>query len=309
MRWRFLGRMAVCILGCSLWVQADAKPPRTWKPATPGTVAEHNATMPERMEVYPPEVKLDSRRAYRQFVVTGYVRGEPQDLTETAVLHSTNERITRVQGTRIIAVGDGKTVLTVRAGGKAVQVPVVVANTARPDPVRFAFEPRAVLTKQGCATGSCHGSPHGKGGFSLSLFGYDPTIDRISLTHDGYNRRVNVMDPAESLMLKKPLLEIPHVGGKRLHKGDAAYRILTDWIYQGAHTDLPSTDCDRIAITPAEGRVLHAPFLRQQLSVLAHFTDGASRDVSRIATYDTSNPAVATVDADGLITGHARGQA
>ncbi|HLK58283.1 MAG TPA: hypothetical protein VKU00_17080, partial [Chthonomonadaceae bacterium] len=240
--------------------------------------------MPERMEVYPPEVKLDSRRAYRQFVVTGYVRGEPQDLTETAVLHSTNERITRVQGTRIIAVGDGKTVLTVRAGGKAVQVPVVVANTARPDPVRFAFETLAVLTKQGCATGSCHGSPHGKGGFSLSLFGYDPAIDKISLTRDGFNRRINILEPTESLMLKKPQLEIPHVGGKRLRKADAAYRILYDWIQEGAHTDLPNVECARIVLTPASGRVLQAPNRKQQISVLAVFTDGTTRDVSAIAT-------------------------
>ena len=31
---------------------------------------------------------------------------------------------------------------------------------------------------------------------------------------------------ADSLMIKKPLLEIPHVGGKRLHRGDAGYAIL-----------------------------------------------------------------------------------
>jgi hypothetical protein len=263
----------------------------------------------ERIEVYPATVQLDSRRAYRQFVVTGYFHGIAHDVTTEAEYRVSNAHVATLHGSRVDAAGDGRAVVTVGYGGRTAQIPVSVAHTAAPDPISFKFETRAVLTKQGCATGSCHGSPHGKGGFSLSLFGYDPTIDRISLTHDGYNRRVNVMEPAESLMLKKPLLEIPHVGGKRLHKNDAAYRIFTDWIYQGAHTDLPSVDCDRIAITPGAGRVLHAPFLRQQLSVLAHFTDGTARDVSRIAAYDTTNPAVATVDADGLITAHGRGQA
>jgi hypothetical protein len=265
--------------------------------------------MPDRIEVFPAAIQLDSRRAYRQLVVTGYIQGVPHDVTTEATYRAANSGVVAMHGSRVEVAGEGRCVVTVSYGGRSVQVPVSVTHATAPDPISFKFETRAVLTKQGCATGSCHGSPHGKGGFSLSLFGYDPTIDRISLTHDGYNRRVNVMDPAESLMIKKPLLEIPHVGGKRLHKNDAAYRIFTDWIYQGAHTDLPSADCDHIAITPNAGRVLHMPFLHQQLSVFAYFTNGASHDFSRIATYATSNASVATVDADGLITAHGRGQA
>ncbi|MCW3100171.1 MAG: hypothetical protein JWL77_5789 [Chthonomonadaceae bacterium] len=265
--------------------------------------------LPERIEIYPTHVDLDSRRAYRQFVVTGYFHGEARDLTQQAVLRSTDAHIATVHGSRVLAVGDGKTDLVVAAGGRTVHVPVTVANTAAPDPVQFKFETLAILTKQGCATGSCHGSPHGKGGFSLSLFGYDPHIDSVSLTRDGFNRRLNVMEPADSLIMKKPLLEIPHVGGKRLRKTDAGYQVLRDWIYEGAHVDLPQTDCTKIVITPGSSRLLHAPNLKQQLSVVAYYSDGSSRDVSAIATYESSNPNLVKVEPDGLITGIERGQA
>ncbi len=267
------------------------------------------STLPERVEVYPTTVKLGSRRAYRQFVVTGYFHGESRDLTPLAVIRSTNPHIATVSGSRVSAVGDGNTTLSVLAGGRTVQVSVVVANSAAPDPVQFKFETLAILTKQGCATGSCHGSPHGKGGFSLSLFGYDPRIDSVSLTRDGFNRRLNVMDPTDSLIMKKPLLQIPHVGGKRLRKTDAGYQVLRNWIYEGAHVDLPKTECTKIVITPGSSRLLHAPNLRQQLSVLASYSDGSTRDVSAIAAYESSNPNLVKVDTDGLITGLDRGQA
>lgn len=264
---------------------------------------------PERVEVYPSEVKLESRRAFRQFVVTGYYGGVPYDLTSRTLFRLANEKTARMSGSRVAAVGDGKTVVMVNCDGVSAAVPVMVSNTGKPDPIDFKFETIPVLTKQGCATGSCHGSPHGKGGFSLSLFGYDPQIDRISMTHDGFSRRINVMSPTDSLMLKKPLLEIPHVGGKRLRRTDAAYPILKDWIFEGAHSDLPKVECEHIVVTPNSSRVLHAPFLKQQLNVTAYFTDGSVRDVTSIATYESSHPNVASVDANGMITGVGRGQA
>src|SRR5205823_6485734 len=121
--------------------------------------------------------------------------------------------------------------------------------------------------------------------------------------------RVNVLDPSESLMLKKPLMELSHIGGKRLMKRDSAYRILSDWIEQGASTILPTVECQQLVVYPMPARVLKAPFLKQQLSILARYSDGAVRDVTPIATYTTSSAAIAEVDANGLITGKSRGQA
>ena len=273
------------------------------------STANQSSQIPERLEVAPAEITLSSRRAYRQLVVTGYFHGEPRDLTQDAEYSVSNHQTVKVTDGRVFAVGDGKAILTVRCGGKMVHVPVAVVNATKPEPVRFKFETLPILTKQGCANGSCHGSPHGKGGFSLSLFGYDPTIDRITLTRDGFNRRTDVLEPDESLILKKPLLEIPHVGGKRLRKSDVGYGLLREWIYEGANTEIPAVGCAHIVITPGTARVLHSPHLKQQLSVVATLTDGTTHDVTAIATYDTSSASVATVDANGLVTGHGRGQA
>jgi len=264
---------------------------------------------PDRLEVFPPQVILDSRRASRQLVVTGQVNGIERDLTREVTYQSAAPKVALVKNGRVLPVSSGKTTLTLRYAGRALQVPVTVTAFELPEPIRFKFETLPVLTKQGCASGSCHGSPHGKGGFALSLFGYDPRIDQISLTRDGFNRRINVLEPEESLILKKPLLEVPHVGGKRLRKTDAAYGVLRNWVYEGSRTDLPATDCERIEIRPGASRVLRAPYLKQQVSVLAYFTDGTTRDVTPIATFESSQPTVASVDADGLIAGHGRGQA
>ena len=60
-----------------------------------------------------------------------------------------------------------------------------------------------LLSKAGCNAGCCHGSFQGKSGFRLSLFGYDPAKDFAALTRDNLGRRVNTVDPDESLLLLK----------------------------------------------------------------------------------------------------------
>ena len=54
-------------------------------------------------------------------------------------------------------------------------------------------------------------------------------------------------------------------------------------------------------------RVLRLPSPGQQVSVLAHFSDGQVRDVTPIATFASTNQEVATVDGSGLVTGLRRG--
>ena len=175
-----------------------------------------------RLEVEPAALNLASRRASRQLVVTATIDGQARDVSHLAQILSSDERVVRIDGTSAtaFAAGDGKASLTIAFAGQKLSVPVNVAHFAAPDPVLFTFETMAVLTKQGCATGSCHGSPQGKAGFALSLFGYDPAIDRRSLTRDGFSRRIDMVQPEERLLLRKPLLDLAHVGGKRLRQGE-----------------------------------------------------------------------------------------
>lgn len=284
--------------------RSETEKPAAIAAATPVT----NNAQPG-FEVYPASLTLGSQRASRQLVVTAEIDGELRDVTHLTEIRSSSDRIVKVAQAHASAAGDGAALLSVSWQGKTVQVPVTVSNYAAPDPVGFKFETMAVLTKQGCATGSCHGSPQGKAGFSLSLFGYDPTIDKRSLTRDGFSRRLDVLQPEESLLLRKPLMELAHVGGKKLRHGETPYETLLTWIAEGANVDLPAVECERIVVYPGMDRVLKSPYLTQQLSVLAHYSDGSVRDVTAIATYDTSNREIASVDPKGRITGQHRGQA
>lgn len=264
------------------------------------------------LEVWPVEIELTSRRARLQIVASGrWADGGMSDLTRSAKFEADDESIATVKAGVVIPRGNGKTTIKVRAFGQDALIPVTVSDFDEADPIRFRYETLAVLTKQGCNAGSCHGSPKGKGGFSLSLFAYAPEIDEEALIRDGFGRRTNPQDPDASLMIRKPMLRIPHVGGKKLRKTDEAYDILHQWILEGAaglSQDEP--ECVRIEVYPNTSRVLdltREDRTAQQLSVLAHFSDGSVRDVTRIATYGTSHGEVASVGAAGLVTAHQAG--
>jgi hypothetical protein len=267
------------------------------------------ADAPVRLEVYPQTVALNSKRATTQLVVTGhFANGETRDLTRDARFTPSAAAVEVREGVAV-PKQDGTCEVVVEAGGLRVKVPVEVSGQSQADPVRFRTETLAVLTKHGCNSGSCHGSPQGKGGFNLSLFGYDPLIDAETIVRAGLNRRVDAFTPAESLLLKKPLMRVPHVGGKRMNKADPGYQLLLDWIATGARTDDDKLSaCVKLTVYPGPQRVLAAPHLAQQLSVIAGFADGTSRDVTALATYDVSHKETLSVSDAGLVTGRKRGQ-
>ena len=63
--------------------------------------------------------------------------------------------------------------------------------------VDFERHVMGLLGRMGCNAGSCHGSFQGKGGFRLSLFGYEPAKDYADLTRDNLGRRVNLVQPRQ----------------------------------------------------------------------------------------------------------------
>ena len=65
----------------------------------------------------------------------------------------------------------------------------------------------------------------------------------------------------------------------------------------------------KVEVTPASGRVLKHPAWQQQLSVLAHYSDGTQRDITHLAVFESSDNEVAAISASGLVTGFRRGEA
>ena len=176
--------------------------------------------------------------------------------------------------------------------------------------VSFRNEVLPVLTRQGCNAGTCHGSPSGKGGFALSLFAFDAKADYTALTKDFLSRRIDPIDPHLSLLLRKPSTDLSHKGGLKLPRDSREYKIIRDWIAAGTPMDAPNTPaCEGITLHVEGAAVLRWPRPTTRLRVTARFADGASRDVTHLVQFTSSDEAIATVQPDGTITGVRRGLA
>ena len=60
---------------------------------------------------------------------------------------------------------------------------------APPAAPSFVRDVEPILTRAGCNSGACHGALAGKGGFRLSLRGYDPAADHFAITREAQARR------------------------------------------------------------------------------------------------------------------------
>jgi hypothetical protein len=270
-----------------------------------------NIGQPARLEIFPPTIKLAGPRSRMQLVVTGhYSDGSVQDLTRAAQFATTNPAVATVEGSVAFPKQDGSADIVVVAAGLAAKTSVEVSAYSAAQPVSFEWETLAALSKQGCNSGACHGSPSGKGGFRLSLRAFDSALDKLTLIREDLGRRTNSLNPDESLLLNKPLMKVPHGGGQKLKKGDAAHALLRQWIAEGCQADpADAPRCVKIEVYPPSGRLLKRPAHTQQLCVLAHFANGTVRDITDIACYSSSDSMVADVSAGGLVVSQDRGEA
>jgi hypothetical protein len=173
-------------------------------------------------------------------------------------------------------------------------------------PVSFRNDVMAVLSRGGCNAGACHGNQNGKNGFKLSLRGEDPGFDFNVLTRDQLGRRTDRLNPNASLLLVKAAGVVAHEGGKRFDVGSLEYEILRRWITEGLRFDADAPRAVRLDVTPTE-QVLLEPADRVTLRAVARFSDGSSRDVTRLAVFEPSN-LVVRVDRDGTVERHSSGE-
>ncbi|MBI1313186.1 DUF1553 domain-containing protein [bacterium] len=272
----------------------------------PGTAGA--AEQPSKLTFDTAKFELKGPRAEQQLVISGQGAKGVFDVTHDVKLESTNPAVVRIDGTVARAAGNGTAQLKATIGDQSAVADVTVSSFDQPQPVRFNNELLAALTKSSCNMGACHGSPSGKGGFRLSLRGFDPPLDILTLRSEYFGRRTNILKPEESLILQKALMEVAHGGGRRLHKGDASYTVLRNWIAEGLQLDPPETaTLTRVQVSP-NLRTLNAPADRQQLQVTGFFSDGSQRDLTALTVFSSSNESVATVTPDGLVEKIGRGE-
>jgi Protein of unknown function (DUF1553)/Protein of unknown function (DUF1549) len=258
---------------------------------------------PVALQVQPEVLTLNGRQSMQQLIVTGrYADGSARDLTPFCEWSLDAADLLRLAGDGfVLPARNGTGTLTVKAGTQTVRVPVSVIDLDKPRPISFRHQFIAALNVGGCNQGACHGTPSGKGGFRLSLRGFDPAADYLQLTRDVLGRRTSREGPDASLILQKALARVPHEGGQRYLPHSIPADILRAWLSEGLQDDPPTLPAlQRIEVVPGS-RVLHEPARWQQLAVRAHFADGSVRDVTRLTVFTGSDSAVADVTNTGLV--------
>ncbi len=164
-----------------------------------------------------------------------------------------------------------------------------------------------LFSKLGCNMRSCHGSFQGQNGFRLSLFGFEPDLDRKELLEtdeqsEGEGPRVNVNAPRKSLFLIKPTSsEEEHGGGKRMGKQSWQYGILHEWIKAGAHYD-PKTSARLVRFETSPTEIVFTDRNQNaQLRALAWFDDGTHEDVTGLTVFLSNDDGIAKVSNDGAV--------
>ncbi len=265
---------------------------------------------PPKLEAFPPDVQLTTSRDFQSFVVTvTRPDGVTQDVTATAKATLANPALARIEGHTLYPTADGATTLAIEYQGQTVSLPVTVKDAAADRPISFKLDVMPVFMRSGCNTGSCHGAARGKDGFMLSLFGYDPDGDHHRITHEIGFRRINQALPRESLMMQKTSGSVPHTGGKRFAEDSAYYQTILRWLEAGVPKDAPEVaTVAGLELYPPK-TVLEGEGATQQYVARAKYSDGTDRDVTNLAVFLTNNDNSAPINADGLVTAAARGEA
>ncbi|MGD9854787.1 MAG: DUF1549 domain-containing protein, partial [Planctomycetaceae bacterium] len=261
------------------------------------------------LSVEPDVVRLHGAYDYSQLLVRGVLNtGDAVDVTRM-VRYTLDGEVAKAGPSGQVSAGkDGLAALVVSLGDQVRGVPVIVEGTATERPVSYVQDVMPVISRLGCNAGTCHGSKDGKEGFKLSLRGYDPIFDVRAWTDDLKSRRVNLASPDDSLMLLKATGAVPHVGGQLTQPGEKYYEIIRRWIAEGAKLDLDVPRVAGIEIQPTNP-VIQQIGAKQQMRIVATYTDGARRDVTAESFVDSGNMDIAAVNAAGVVTTLRRGEA
>jgi hypothetical protein len=263
-----------------------------------------------KLTVYPSETTLFGPGAVQRFAVTleednGVVRDVSTQARITATSTGVAEMLPNAQ---VRALAPGRTEVRVMFGGQTASARIQVEPPAGKYEVSFVKDIVPILTRGGCAGSNCHGSIRGKGGFKLSLFGYEPKDDYEALVKADNGKRVDLANPEQSLVLKKPTFQVPHGGGIRFKPDSLEYTAIRDWLRAGAKFD--SAGSPRIAsltVYPAERRLVGLG-AEQRLIVTAAYSDGAREDVTAKVQFTSNNDGIATVNPGGVVKAETPGE-
>ncbi len=260
------------------------------------------------LAVFPPAITLTGPKASQQVLVVEVASGRTVADHAAAKFTSSDPKVAVVNEAGVVTpTGNGKATITAAANGKTATAAVTVAAFDKPAVWSFNRHVQPTLTRTGCNSGACHGALAGKGGFKLSLRGYDPDADHFALTRQAAGRRTDTAEPAASLVLMKATRKLSHGGGSRFDADSDHYALLRDWIAAGA----PGPDSAEPTLSKIEAfppAALLKPKDTLRVVVRATYSDGTAADVTRWARFTSTEETVAAVSEDGQVTVAAPGE-
>ena len=255
-----------------------------------------------KLEAFPAKIAIRGADDAPQLAITGTREtGRALDLTAEAKYTVSDPNVLRVDvNGRVFPIANGAAEITATHGNFTAKVSVEVKGTEAAQPINFANQISPVLTKLGCNSGGCHGKISGQNGFRLSLLGFEPELDYMTLLKESRGRRLMPASPDQSLFLLKAAGIVPHGGGKKMDVAGEEYKLLRRWIAAGMpYGQEKDPRVAGVTVFP-ETRVVDRQS-RQQLVVHAHYTDGTIEDVTRRAQYESNETEVATIGEAGLV--------
>lgn len=261
------------------------------------------------VHVEPKTLDLRHVRQPQLLLVTGTTaESYSVDLAPFATFSVADAKIAHVDSNGwVTPVSTGATEVVISVVGQTLRIPVKTEIPAQEPQYSFRHEVMPVLSKSGCNLGACHGYSLGKNGFKLSLRGADPEQDFIAITRDSLGRRVDFANADMSLMVAKPLGLTPHQGGVRFSRGSLPHEILSKWMAEAAPGDL-ADKAEVIGVHVYPEKLVLAPSARHRLKLIADYSDGTSRDVTRLGIFNANNEQYAAVDDQGNVTANDFGE-
>jgi hypothetical protein len=261
--------------------------------------------------------------ASQQLLVIGtFSDGAEQDLTDLAAWRLSDPALARIDNSaRLFAMADGSVSLTAAVQGHSAKSSMRLERTQVELPFSFARDIAGIFTRRGCNNIACHGSVKGRGGFKLSARAVNPSDDYEWITKGGVYQvltdvvagaripRIDLQDPAKSLLLLKPTMTVAHGGGLQLRKESEDYQRLLEWVRKGAPFGPPPDPSARVVSLQITPRLVAIPAGgKHRLLVTAHMADGSQEDFTHQVIYQANNPEVVSVSADGVVSARKPGE-
>ncbi|MDE0736235.1 MAG: S-layer protein, partial [Pirellulaceae bacterium] len=132
-----------------------------------------NLVAEESLAILPADFTLTGTGARHRLLVQRVIDGEYSGEAAKVTFSSDNPDVVVIRNGVAVSVGDGTAQVKAVSGQRSTITRVRVVKAGQVIPRSFRNHVLPVFAKSGCNSGSCHGALAGKGGFKLSLRGYD----------------------------------------------------------------------------------------------------------------------------------------